>query len=221
MNDELQMDRRFFGYGRWDAPYWFIGPEQGKGPKETQDNTPRLRAWLQLGETELCDCHEFHRLIGEVSWHQDEPTLQKTWRPLILLLMAYLERDTRIESLRTYQRDRWGRVSGGETCIIELSGLAARSLSVPMARKRFLQERIEIIRQRIDTYKPELVIMYGDSRERKENWEKIAGDVFPSNKVYPKVLKRGPTVIALFPHPIWSKLTDLEWKALGEGLSGE
>jgi len=215
---ELEMGRRCYGYGRWDAPYWFIGPEQGKGPEEAEGNALRLSAWLQLGACELSDCREFHRLIGEGSWHQDEPKFQKTWRPLILLLMAYLERDKSIESLRTYQRDRWGRISGGETCIIELSGLAARSLGVPTDRNRFLQERIEVIRQRMDKYKPDLVIMYGDSRERRVHWEEIAGDVFPSSKALPKLLKRGHTVIALVPHPIRSRLTDLEWTGLGEGL---
>lgn len=29
----LEMAKRSFGYGRWEAPYWFIGPEQGMGPQ--------------------------------------------------------------------------------------------------------------------------------------------------------------------------------------------
>jgi hypothetical protein len=211
---ELEMARRSYGYGRWDAPYWFIGPEQGKGPKETADNTPRVNAWLRLDGAELCDCLDFHRLIGEVNWHKARPKPQTTWKPLILLLMAYLERDTNLEALRAYQRDQWGRASSGETCLIELSGLAARSLSVPMDRERFRQERIEIIRQRMDTYKPTLVVMYGDSKERREHWEDVAGNVFPPDKV----LKRGPTLIALPPHPASFKLTDLEWKAMGTSL---
>jgi len=38
---ELGMTRRFFGYrssgyGSSEAPYWFIGPEQGRGPEKLQ-----------------------------------------------------------------------------------------------------------------------------------------------------------------------------------------
>jgi len=32
------MAEQLFGYGRWDAPFWFIGPEAGMG----QDGTDNL-----------------------------------------------------------------------------------------------------------------------------------------------------------------------------------
>jgi hypothetical protein len=31
---EEEMARECYGYGRWGAPYWFIGPEQGQGSWE-------------------------------------------------------------------------------------------------------------------------------------------------------------------------------------------
>jgi hypothetical protein len=52
---ELEMGRRSCGYGRWNAPYWFIGPEQGKGKDERDDNAQRVKAWQQLGRAELCE----------------------------------------------------------------------------------------------------------------------------------------------------------------------
>jgi hypothetical protein len=211
---ELEMARRSYGYGRWDAPYWFIGPEQGKGPKEAADNGARVSAWAELGSPELCDCFDFHRLIGEENWHRAKPRLQTTWKPLILLLQAYRDMETSSDAVRAYQRDRWGRVIEGETCVVELSGLAARSLKVSVDRQRFLQERVEVIRQRIDTYEPALVVMYGDSKERREQWEKIAGRAFsPDN-----TLKRGSSLIALAPHPASFQMTDLEWRATGTRL---
>ena len=129
---ELEMARRCYGYGRWEAPYWFLGPEQGKGRKEPPDNTRRVEAWFELGATELCDCHDFHSLIGEKDWHREKPNLQRTWRPLILVLKTFLDdlsNDdlSNKECLRNYQRTRWGRADG-ETCIIELSSLASKSL---------------------------------------------------------------------------------------------
>src|ERR1700741_2319450 len=62
MDYELEMARRSYGYGRWDAPYWFIGPEQGKGRAEPSGNSQRVNAWRKLGENELCDCLDFHEI---------------------------------------------------------------------------------------------------------------------------------------------------------------
>lgn len=122
----LEMARRFYGYGRWDARHWFIGPEPGMAFDEGNDQERRVEAWLHFGKPELCDCQAFHKRIRQPQWHRekpDKPRLQPTWRPLMLLLMSFLERSKESDSLREYQRDRWGRLSG-ETCVIELSGLA-------------------------------------------------------------------------------------------------
>ena len=206
---------RFYGYGRWDAPHWFIGPEPGQGRDENNDLRRRAEAWLQLGGRELCDCREFHERICLKKWHGEKPQLQPTWRPLILLLMAFLEKDTDPESLRAYQRDRWGMVSGGETCVIELSGLPANSFKVPRDRKSFREKRIEVIRQRMQTYRPALVVMYGASE--KEYWEELVERSFPLNNV----LRVGPTIVAFAPHPTSRGQGNAHWKKLGETLRQE
>lgn len=91
MDDGIrEMGLRCYGYGRWGAPYWFIGPEQGQAPEENDDLKPRVQAWLGLGGCDLTDCREFHVLIGEKRWHPERPKLQSTWRPLLLLLMTDL-----------------------------------------------------------------------------------------------------------------------------------
>ena len=212
---ELEMARSSYGYGRWDAPYWFIGPEQGKGKDEPDDNAQRVKAWCQLGRTELCDCREFHSQIADMSWHATRPSLQRTWRPLILLLKTYLGQPLDIESLREYQRDRWGRVNEGKTCLIELSGLAARSLRVAIDRDRFREERIEVIRQRMLESKPVFVVMYG--LNEKLHWEKIAGVPL----VKDGVVKVGPTMIAFVPHPQDRGRRNADWMKLGAMLQRE
>jgi hypothetical protein len=66
MDQEVrEMARRCYGYGRWDAPYWFIGPEPGQARDENNDLMPRAKSWLDLGGGELIDCHAFHSLICE------------------------------------------------------------------------------------------------------------------------------------------------------------
>jgi hypothetical protein len=208
------MARHYFGHGRWSAPYWFIGPEQGMARDENNDLKRRVEAWRHLGGGELNDCRDLHDLIGENRWHRDRPKLQSTWRPLMVLLMAFRERPTDNEFLRNYQRVEWGTLRG-ETCVIELSGLAAHSLEIPRERECFREERIKVIRERMVHYKPELVVMYGVSE--KPHWEAITEQQFLTRNI----LKSGPTLIAFTPHPTARGLTNDYWKKLGERLRHE
>jgi hypothetical protein len=217
MDDDMrEMARRSYGYGRWDAPYWFIGPEQGQGRHEKDnDLKPRLEAWLYFGGRELDDCRDFHDRIGEKRWHRETPELQRTWRRLMLLLMTFLGRPTDDESLSEYQRDEWGRLSG-ETCVIELSGLAAKSAKVRRDRKSFRVERIKTIRERMFQHKPELVVMYGLSEKR--HWEAITEQRFPTGNI----LKLGHTIVAQPIHPMayGERGPDPYWREWGERLRG-
>jgi hypothetical protein len=183
-----EMARHCYGYGRWGAPYWFIGLEQGMTTGEMQR---RAEAWLALDpdKTGLTDCLKFHehQHIRDLRWHGAKPKFQKTWKQLMLLLMAFhgepidLTKPEDVAILRKYQRDCWGR-QNGETCVIELSGLPAHDLKAGKEQKLnlfkqkeiddILQERICVIREKILEHKPKLVVMYG--RYAKKHWETIA-----------------------------------------------
>ncbi len=192
------MARSNYGYGRWGAPFWFIGPEQGMGRHE-KDLGLRVRAWINLGRLELNDCRKFHDLLGDARWHLKKPRvrLQATWRPLMVLMMTFLSRPTDKDSLRYYQRDRWGALDG-ETCVIELSGLAAPSLKEAADTRAFLSGRIEFIRQRIRDNPPKLVVMYG--KGQRASWERIAGSEFPPEPAPFVFIKK--TALVFTPHPV-------------------
>src|SRR3954447_5240232 len=93
-NDILAMAEGFYGFGRWDTPYWFIGPEPGQGKHEKNDLAARAKAWRLLNAEGLCDCRCYHKLIDELRWHFQQPRvdLQFTWRRMILLLVSYMGR---------------------------------------------------------------------------------------------------------------------------------
>jgi hypothetical protein len=211
-SDLREMARRSYGYGRWDAPYWFIGPEQGQGD---EDLTTRLKAWIHFGKRELDDCRDFHLRIGEQRWHGDAPQLQPTWRRLMLLFMNFLGRPDDDASLLKYQRDEWGRLNG-ETCVIELAGLAAKSYKVPRDRTSFRQERIKFIRDKMLLQKPKLVVMYGVAEKR--HWEAITEQRFPPENI----LILGQTVVAQLLHPMahGQRAPDSYWKEWGNDLAG-
>lgn len=206
-----EMARGSYGYGRWEAPYWFIWPEQGQAREENDDLTARVEAWRRLGGGELVDCRNFHDEIGEKRWHREIPNLQPTWRPLILLLMTYLGRPTDKESLRNYQRTQWATLEG-ETCLIDLSGLAANSFEVPRDREQFEKERITVIRHRMRDYKPRLVIMYGLGEQ--SHWNEIA-----ESSILPDGIQRlGKTLLAFARHPTSHGSNNAYWTDFGERL---
>lgn len=213
--DIAEMARRSYGYGQWVAPYWFIGPEQALGRHERADAAAslsrRAAVWRELGRHELNDCRTFHCLIEERRWHCERPRvqLQSTWRPLILLLMAYLGKldnladsqqqaatQTR-EMLRDYQRDRWGTLDG-ETCVIELSGLAAANMDEASDTAAFLPRRKEFIRKKIQEHQPKLVLMY--QLGSRPGYEQIVERTFPPEPE--PFFRKGTTLMALTPHPV-------------------
>jgi hypothetical protein len=63
--DERALALTCYGYGRWNAPYWFIGPEQGQGKWENKALIERARAFRKLNRDGLCDCRAFHIEIKE------------------------------------------------------------------------------------------------------------------------------------------------------------
>jgi len=214
----LEMARRSYGFGSWDAPYWFIGPEQGQGKEENHELSRRAKAWLQLDVDGLCDCRKFHDLIEITEWHRDNPALQPTWRPLMLLLMTFLQQSTDKESLRVYQRDKWG-ILNGQTCVIELSGLPANNFKIQRQRELFRQERMDTIRQRMRAHKPALVFMFG--KGQRKQWEQIAGDSFSDDEIdgyTAGIQKCGSSLIAFAPHPHYGP-GNAYWIKFGEKLS--
>jgi hypothetical protein len=210
MDDRIrEMARGCYGYGRWEAPYWFIGPEQGQARDENNELKTRCEAWRRLGGGELSDCREFCDLINEKRWHRETPKLQKTWKSLMLLLMAFLEKPADNESLKTYQRELWGRLNG-ETCVIELSGLPANSFDVPRERELFRQERISVMCKKMRTYKPVLVVIYGVGTRRR--WE--LGGGYSSDRLR----RLQSTILEFTPHPSRPSREDAYWVERGERL---
>jgi hypothetical protein len=227
----LEMARRRFGYGRWDAPFWFIGPEEGIGPPGEDDAKKRAKVWRRLCRPEVCDCRKFHRLLGVTKWHRDlpQPPLQSTWKPLMLLLFTIKmqleeEQEKAImhgqgaqlskalkSRLRSYQRDKWGS-SNGDTCVIELSALPAKNLKEGIKQRliflnedeidELLQKRIAAIRERMKRYTPALIVMYGLRDEA--HWKQIAGGAFSDGYIQgfrAGIRESDSAVFVLTPHP--------------------
>jgi hypothetical protein len=177
------MARKWYGYGRWGAPYWFIGPEPGMDKGE-HGLEPRCEAWLKLDGGELVDCREHHQEFNCRDYHREFPpaAVNPTWKQLIRLFLAYSTRKApQFEDIRSYQRTSWG-AKDGDTCVIELCPLAAHKLgdkkAIDFDAEALLRDRIKTIRERILENEPAFVVMY--RMKHKSYWEEIAGTSFSS-----------------------------------------
>jgi len=217
---ELTLASDCYEYGRWDAPYWFIGPEQGQAPWENNDLTARSKAFHKLSIEGLSDCQSFHSEIKETRWHRDNPpaALQPTWKFLILLLKTFLDEPADDTSRRDYQRHRWGR-STGETCVIELSGLPATSFKIARDRELFRQKRLQFIHKRMLACRPTFVVIYGRSQlgHWRSFWKENAVPVRDSGNISTLPF----TTIAFAPQPTAPSLGNQYWLDLGKNLRRE
>jgi hypothetical protein len=79
-----------FGYGTWNAPYWFVGPEEGGGGNCVELAT-RIIAWCGLAGADpdyngLLNLREYCDEIGETRFHGENARPQRTWNKLLGLL---------------------------------------------------------------------------------------------------------------------------------------
>ena len=211
----------WFGYGRWDAPYWFVGKEPGG-----TDDPGQYASWDRLGRGELLDCRE-HDLDCPSArkpgmWHAgDRPPLQGTWRLLIAAVLAYEGLPTYDEeAVRRYQDLDWGR-SAGKTAVLELSAVAARSVAQPEAmRLMHLDDRIQTFRARIAQHPPQFVVFYGAGTDPVHkvpylnHWSEIAQCELVIDE--PTIV--GTTLFVAEKHPLAHGTTTEHWLALGRRM---
>ncbi len=197
MNDAALTDycNKFLGFGRWEAPIWFIGIEEAGG-RSVEDVDNRMRAWDEHGRKPLEDAPRFYPASGNTIWHAANAEIQPTWRQLIrMVLLAQGKGDTENEIL-SYQRGQLG-AADGETCLMELFPLPSpktedwkyaewSTLSWLRSRSHYVQamraRRENELRRQISEHKPKAVIFYGlelpGSLSLLPSWSSIAGGRF-------------------------------------------
>lgn len=178
----------FYGYGNYSGDYWFIGKEEGGG-ETIEDNLARIQAWQDMGKNEIEDLFEYHDRINEQRWFGEFPPSQSTWRQLIrFLIVSKSGHLANISEIRKYQGTKLGRRQG-ETCLLELLPLPSRStgkwlyadrsdLHYLKSREGYREEvvgpRVIHIQERIQQYKPKIVLFYSTSAWYVEKWKAIA-----------------------------------------------
>jgi hypothetical protein len=139
--------------------------------------------------------------------------VQKTWGRLMMLLASFVGADSDNASLLNYQQKHWGKRKG-DTCIIELNGLAAVGLHTKLAREKYRIERINTIRRKLSENAPQIVVMYGFTGE------KYFAEISGCNLVRGGVVEHQKTLFILADHPVRQRRgnTDKAWKNFGEAV---
>ncbi len=161
---------RFIGYGRLDAPIWFLGMEEGGGGEE--------RLSIQSKFNQIEDLRDAHRKLDIREWHEGRRKLQPQWNKMseFMLRVEGHSGPTR-EERRAYQAEHLGR-SHGNSLLLELLPLPKPnvkswdySLSFPeyvdvaAYRNAIVPQRIALISILVAKHKPRIIVAYG-----KEYW---------------------------------------------------
>jgi hypothetical protein len=220
--------RTFYGYGRWNAPIWFVGMEEGGG-NSVQVIQRRLDDWAARGREELQDLPDTGKAMGDTCWFIERPKLQRTWSILIRIAMVIDGREPTTAAIREYQKCHLGR-HDGENCLVELLPLpspstqhwfyaAASLLPYLESRQKYCDEliptRIAHLRQRLDTHKPRAVIFYGTAYS--PHWQQIANVDFES-RVGTGYGYSEHTVFAITRHPAAKGVTTAYFQQVGKQI---
>jgi hypothetical protein len=179
----VSASRYWYGYGRWNAPYWLVGMEPGG----SGDDYSYL-AWSELDPDQqgLIDCRVHHLWKRDnlgihdpkwTRWHDDRPgrRTQPTWRRLIQLLLSFKGEEAHLDSVYHYQKYCLGTLRG-ETAVVELGALHAPGLRTEIDRSSFREHRISNLHTRLVENEPILVVCYGYIFS--EQFTKVVGGSF-------------------------------------------
>lgn len=229
MLDPATIDRfahGFFGYGNLQAPFWFIGMEEG-GLRHLDEFERRVEVWVELGRTPLVDLFEFSRELGPTPWFEPNAPLQRTWRALIRAVLIATDANTSMDAQRWYQANRLGR-SDGETALLELmpfpsattrewpyANLGIESCATRDNYGRAMSEpRLASIINLVQTHQPRAVVCYGNANF----WQKRLSLQLSETGL--STGTTGETLVIAAPHPTAPGSTNDRWDRIG-GLLGE
>lgn len=198
------------GYGRLDAPYWFLGMEE-RGERD--------EIFERMQSPYIEDVYDAHATKWGGRYDSlfagERAKLQSTWKMLIRCLRVAKNGKASESEIRAYQAEQWGRVAG-ETLVAELYPIASPSLSNDKYKSDLLPARIRLFRELLKTNQPRFVIAYG-----KPCWDKFKRIFDPGGKVIWRGLPKecGPGLqfrnVALIEHPTAKGQTNDRFNGLG------
>jgi hypothetical protein len=200
----------FYGYGSWNARFWFVGYEESGGdvPEEVAE---KLNYFYHLQAPNIPMLCNIRELFRHVAFRVDGPRAGKftnlndhrfgsqatqhgAWKNLIAFVHGY--QNEKLPDLLAYQKNSFASPSAPREALIQLYPLPAHSHAwyyawldlpqLPFLKSRALYQdhlypmRIQSILQNMSVHKPEVVLMYG--MDNINLLKKSVQDFFPAAK---------------------------------------
>jgi hypothetical protein len=234
LNDQLleAFINGFYGFGNYQASYWFIGMEEGGAdtPKKIAD---QLEIWDKWGRKELLDVAEYAHEMNITRWYGDDPKLQPTWKHLIRIVLTAKGQPFDRDKMRQYQKNEFG-TKNGDTCLLELLPLPAPSIAswlykdisaLPYltSRKTYREfvvgSRIAHFQDKITRHQPKAVILYGSGYD--SYWKTIAGiDAWGKSPEGVTFSANNSTIFISSKHPVAHGATNEYFQNIGKLIAG-
>ena len=227
---------KFAGYGRLDAPYWFLGVEEGIGGNSERELARLLAVRANWGV--VMDSHDAHEELEDRFWARK--SVSPAWRSAAkLLLMIKGETDVRASAL-PYVHRKLGRQSNteGESLCGELLPLPKSAESAwpseyasaggylatgKSYRLHAIPRRQAMWRSLIRDHQPNVVFLYG-----KKNWSYFKGILAATwnpitvgtMNAEEATVNDGKTIMYCIPHLVpYAGASDDNLKALSDRFS--
>lgn len=208
----------YWGYGSLDAPYWFVGPEEGGG-RSWQAIQEHLQAWVDSGALPMVPLDTQGRS-------------SPYWRQVSRLYLAAAGQPCDAGSVKRYVAEELARPDS-DTCLLELLPLPSRATGewlygshsdLPELRDRatyrsaLLSGRVPALRSLIEHHKPKYVVFLG--RTDAAHWRDIAGIDLPMRPEAPVASPVTGGRMTVSCHPASRGVTNAYFKDLGRALAG-
>ncbi|HEY3404744.1 MAG TPA: hypothetical protein VGK59_15245 [Ohtaekwangia sp.] len=193
--EEVQLTHwmdNFYGYGSWNARFWFVGYEESGGdlPEEVADKLNYFHRVHTQPAATLCDIRELYRHVA-IRWDGPKANLfnnryeyrfdtnavqHGVWKNIIAFVHGYENKP--LPDLLAYQQQTLASPTAQTEALISLYPLPSPHnhawyyswLDLPdlkflksraLYEERMYMSRIHNILNNINTYKPEVVLLYG------------------------------------------------------------
>jgi hypothetical protein len=216
-----QFMQTFFGYGTFQARYWFVGIEECGG-ESFESIAGQLMEWSDAGKPKL------------MPLKPKKGDIDPTWGPLIQIVLAAQGQVATPSKIRKYQVKSLGK-QDGDTCLLNLLPLPVPSpsdwlyaefsdLQDLKSRFRYSERtsprRAHNLRSLIAKHRPAVVVFYG--QEQRDSWRQIAGVEFEAQEEHGFECARGEsTFFVCMPNPTYCGRISEDFAAIGRHVSLE
>ena len=200
----------FLGYGSLDAPFWFMGMEEGIGGNDNVEPNIRARLGFESAVMDLHSAHDEQHLNWNICQHRnDYPLCWIVMAKIVRAMQGYTDWQS-VERAKDYVCERLGH-SDGETFLPDLMPLPKPSAGhwgelyqtwYPNLKTYYatvLPQRQQLFRQLLERHRPRHLVCYGRGNysHYKELINADGWQTLPETKI--EVTRWHDTTIALTP----------------------